>query len=149
MLSDKRVFEIRERSIVSAGRLALTKEYATIHYGCESYDLDGPRMIVVHYTAFDTLETSWRFMAPDELSEIRDDIRKGGALNVGAHYMIDRTGDILRLIPDHIMARHTIGFNHVSPRYRKCRQGSVSSDGRSGRGRRLAHRSSGSDTSDD
>lgn len=76
--------------------------------------MENPRMIVIHYTAFATFEESYNFLKPDELAAIRTDIKAGGNVNVGAHYLIDRNGDIARLLPDCIIARHTIGFNHVA-----------------------------------
>ena len=105
---------IKELLIVSERRLELTKEYCRIHYGYEDYRLFNPKMIVVHYTAFATFEESYHFVSPDELSLVRDDISSGGTLNVGTHFLVDCNGDIYRLIPDDIIVRHTIGFNHVA-----------------------------------
>lgn len=99
---------------MSDKRLELTREYAQYHYGISENRIDDPKMIVIHYTAFATFRESYDFMKPDELAAMRTDIRGGGNVNVGAHYLIDRNGDIARLLPDYIIARHTIGFNHVA-----------------------------------
>ncbi len=114
MVMPCREYPISTRSIQSERRLSLTKEYARIHYGRNSWELFEPKMIVVHYTAFETLAEAFEFMLPDELSGIREDIASGGTLNVGTHYLIDRNGDIFQLMDDHVIARHTIGFNHVA-----------------------------------
>jgi len=100
--------------LLNEKRLALTQEYARIHYGIDGFRMAEPRMIIIHYTAFHSFRESLDFMRPDELSSIRGDIRSGGRVNVGAHYLIDRNGEIYELLPDDIIARHAIGFNHVA-----------------------------------
>ncbi len=112
MASENR-FSIVQDLVISDRRLELTKEYCRIHYGFDHYRLD-PRMVVIHYTAFPTFDESFAFLKPDELSLIRGDIRAGGTVNVGSHYLIDRDGAIHQLIPDDVVARHTIGFNHAA-----------------------------------
>ncbi|OPY89547.1 MAG: N-acetyl-anhydromuranmyl-L-alanine amidase [Syntrophaceae bacterium PtaU1.Bin231] len=107
-------FPIHQLPIVSGERLRLMRLYAEIHYGLDSFELKDPRMIVVHYTALPTFEESLEFLRPDELSTVRDDIQAGGTVNVGSHYLVDRNGAIYQIMPDDVMARHTIGFNHVS-----------------------------------
>ena len=42
----------------------------------------------------------------------RKDIAKASALNVSAHYLVDRDGTVYRLMPDNHMARHVIGLNY-------------------------------------
>ncbi|MFB3925762.1 MAG: peptidoglycan recognition family protein [Syntrophales bacterium] len=109
-----RTFHVEDRSIMSSKRLELTRDYARIHYGRDSYEMECPRMIVIHYTAFPTAEESFDFMKPDELSPVRDDIRAGGSVNVGSHYLVDRCGRIYALLPEKVIARHIVGFNHVA-----------------------------------
>lgn len=100
------------RSIFNEERLRLTTHYCRVHYGTESAELDDPQMIVVHYTAFGTRDESFRFFAPPRLDTVsRRDIKGGGAVNVSAHYLIDRDGSILQLAPDNVVCRHVIGFN--------------------------------------
>lgn len=54
-----------------------------------------PQLIVLHYTAIDTLEESRRTLSdPDSPKP------------VSSHYLIDRDGTILQLVPDHRRARH-------------------------------------------
>jgi N-acetyl-anhydromuramyl-L-alanine amidase AmpD len=103
------------RGVFDDERLRLTAEYCRRHYGADSHRLTEPEMIVVHYTAFPTLEESFRFFAPNLLDPVfRRDISSGGQVNVSSHYLIDRDGTILQLAPDNVVCRHTIGFNHTA-----------------------------------
>ncbi len=103
------------RNIFTEERFRLTADYCRTHYGMESAELRAPEMIVVHYTAFATLGESYRFFAPPRLDRVsRRDIKGGGAVNVSAHYLIDRDGTVLQLAPDNVVCRHTIGFNHAA-----------------------------------
>jgi N-acetylmuramoyl-L-alanine amidase len=96
------------------------REALTISYLQTRYDLPAttssisPRMIVLHWTAIPTLEGSLEAFGPEKLPSARGDIQGGGALNVSAHYLIDRDGTIYQLLPDTLMARHTIGLNHCA-----------------------------------
>ena len=103
------------RNIFDDVRLRLTADYCYTHYGRESAELRKPQMIVVHYTAFSTLNESFRFFAPPRLDKIsRRDIKSGGAVNVSAHYLVDRDGTIVQMAPDNVVCRHTIGFNQTA-----------------------------------
>ncbi len=103
------------RGIFDDERLRLTARYCLTHYGSGSAELREPQLIVVHYTAFATRDESFRFFAPPRLDTVsRRDIRGGGAVNVSAHYLIDRDGTILQLAPDDVVCRHTIGFNRTA-----------------------------------
>ena len=100
------------RNLFDGDRIRLTAEYCLRHYGKKSAELREPRMIVVHFTAFPTMDESLRFFAPQRLDKVsRSDIKNGGAVNVSAHYLIDRDGTIVQLAPDNVVCRHTIGFN--------------------------------------
>ncbi|MDQ3393838.1 MAG: N-acetylmuramoyl-L-alanine amidase [Bacteroidota bacterium] len=72
------------------------------------------RIIVVHWTGLKDLDASHRVMNEPTLSESRTDIKSGGVLNVSAHYLVDRTGEIYRMLPDTIFARHAIGINYYA-----------------------------------
>jgi N-acetyl-anhydromuramyl-L-alanine amidase AmpD len=98
--------------LFDATRIHLTADYCLRHYGRKSAYLDEPRVIVVHFTAFTTMAESLRFFAPSHLDRVsRSDIKSGGAVNVSAHYLIDRDGTVTQLAPDNLVCRHTIGFN--------------------------------------
>ncbi len=95
-------------------RIELTKIYCRLHYGFNDYRLNCPRLVVVHYTAFASFAESFDFIRPDEISSIREDIKSGGTVNVGTHYLVDINGEIHQLLPDDVIARHTIGFNYTA-----------------------------------
>jgi N-acetyl-anhydromuramyl-L-alanine amidase AmpD len=96
-------------------RKQLTREYLQEHYGLPGEEATiEPRMIVLHWTAIPSLEGSYEAFRPERLPNARGDIQGGGALNVSAHYLIDRDGTIYHLMPDTVMARHTIGLNHCA-----------------------------------
>lgn len=98
-----------------AERVALTLAYRAEHQG-PAYATDHhitPRAIVLHWTAGPSAESAWQTFAPARLAG-RPELQGGGALNVSAHYLVDRDGSITRLLPDDVMARHAIGLNHVA-----------------------------------
>lgn len=96
-------------------RVAMTKEYISKHYGLEVDDIKiKPRVIVLHWTAVDDFEDSFSRLYPESLYSDRTDIADAGALNVSAHFMVDRDGTLYRLMPEDVMARHVIGLNYSS-----------------------------------
>ena len=93
-------------------RVALTKAYIKQHYGKDVHDITiTPKVIVLHYTAIGSLKDSFNALKPQMLRG-RKDIAKASALNVSAHYLVDRDGTVYRLMPDNHMARHVIGLNY-------------------------------------
>ena len=95
-------------------KLKLTQQYCQMHYGYEGYRLDSPKMVVVHHTVIPTLAETLALFKRNHLASGRRFIQKFSPLNVGIHYVIDRNGDIYSLMPDTVVARHILGFNHVS-----------------------------------
>ncbi|MCM4160389.1 N-acetylmuramoyl-L-alanine amidase [Antarcticibacterium flavum] len=94
-------------------RKELTLEYLQDRYGiAKEQPVIQPKMIVVHWTAIPTLEASFAAFDPVRLPGSRSDIQGAGALNVSAHFLVDRDGRIYRLMPEIWMARHVIGLNH-------------------------------------
>ncbi|MCB1008653.1 MAG: N-acetylmuramoyl-L-alanine amidase [Acidobacteria bacterium] len=73
-----------------------------------------PRMVVVHWTAIPTLEKTWEAFAPELLPADRPEIASAGRVNVSSQFLIDRDGTIYELLPETIVARHTIGLNRVA-----------------------------------
>jgi N-acetylmuramoyl-L-alanine amidase len=112
----KRPLEIKVDTIevLSPKKLELTAEYCKEHYGLPGYKLDTPRIVVVHYTAIDDLKATLNLFKKDLIHQSRDYIKDFSSLNVGIHYVVDKDGKIYHLTPDTIVARHLIGFNHVS-----------------------------------
>lgn len=95
-----------------ATRVALTKAYIKKHYGKTVSDITiVPEIVVLHYTAIDSLKASYNTMKPEKLRG-RKDIAKASALNVSAHFLVDKDGTIYRLMPENRMARHVIGLNY-------------------------------------
>ncbi len=72
-----------------------------------------PRAIVLHWTAGPTASSAWHTFAPALLAG-RADLADAGALNVGAHFLVDRDGTIERLADETRILRHCIGLNHVA-----------------------------------
>jgi len=96
-------------------RMELSRAYLESRYGLQQEDARiQPRMVVLHWTAIPTLEGSFQAFLPTRLPAARGDISSAGALNVSAHYLVDRDGTIYQLMPDTLMARHTIGLNHCA-----------------------------------
>jgi len=103
------------RNVFTPERLKLTAEYDRLHYGLDTSELKDPQMIVLHYTAFHTLEESLGFFEPDRLDTVsRADIKSGGTVNVSAHYLVDRDGTVYQLAPENVVCRHIIGFNYTA-----------------------------------
>ena len=100
--------------IQTAARKELAREYAKLHYGIDSWRLEEPRLVIVHYTATDSDSLSLSVFKPESLGSSRPDIVAGGALNVGVHYVITRDGTIRSLLPETDMGRHAVGYNHVA-----------------------------------
>lgn len=96
-------------------RRALTLDYIRQHYDPQASGIEiEPAAIVIHWTASPTLASTWGTFAPDELPAGRPELKRGGKLNVSAHFVVDRDGTIYRLLPETILARHTIGLNRVA-----------------------------------
>ena len=72
-----------------------------------------PKMVVLHWTAGDSMQSAWNTFAPATLVS-RQDIKNGGELNVSAHFLVDVDGTIYQLLPLNRIARHCIGLNHIA-----------------------------------
>lgn len=100
-------------------RQKLTQLYLQDHYtgklsGMLEQDVHmEPKMIVLHWTGSPTAKSTWYTFSSAYLSG-RKDIQKGGALNVGSHFLVDRDGTIYQLMDEKRIARHCIGLNHLS-----------------------------------
>ncbi len=96
-------------------RKILTRAYLADRYGIyQDEPTIIPKMVVVHWTAIDNVEASYRAFEKSHLPGSRKEIQKASTLNVSSHYLIDRDGTIHQLMPDTIMARHVIGLNHCA-----------------------------------
>lgn len=101
-------------AVLSDDKLKMTLDYCEKNYGFRDYKLNNPQMIVVHHTVIPTLEQTLALFRKDSLATNRQFINKFSVLNVGIHYVVDPEGRIYKLLPDTVIARHIIGFNHVS-----------------------------------
>lgn len=72
-----------------------------------------PRMVVVHWTAINSVEVTFDVFNPPTLGG-RDDLTGASNLNVSSQFLIDRDGTIFRLLPDTRFARHVIGLNYLA-----------------------------------
>jgi N-acetyl-anhydromuramyl-L-alanine amidase AmpD len=96
-------------------RKQLTIEYRRIHQDPAIDDITiEPTMIVLHYTGGSSGKGTWAYFNRTHLERGRDKLRGGGAVNVSAHFLIERDGTIYRLMPETWMARHCIGLNHIA-----------------------------------
>jgi N-acetylmuramoyl-L-alanine amidase len=96
-------------------RRQLTLDYIRKHYDPAARGIDiVPEMVVVHWTASSSLGSAFAAFTPEKLPLWRFELRRGGMLNVSAHFVVDRDGTIYRLMPETWMARHVIGLNHLA-----------------------------------
>jgi hypothetical protein len=100
-------------------RCELTKAYLRAHNppvaegSLPASCLMEPRLVVLHWTGSPSLESTWNTFAPPRLGG-RPELAGAGAVNVSAHFLVDRDGSIQRLLPDERVARHVIGLNHLA-----------------------------------
>jgi N-acetylmuramoyl-L-alanine amidase len=73
-----------------------------------------PKIIVLHYTAGGTLTSNFNYFNPAQIENARALNKTQSPLNVSAHYLIDRGGEIYQLMEDTWFARHTIGLNYCA-----------------------------------
>lgn len=108
--------EIIQRPIVfDEQRERLSLDYLSTRYGMEQSTAKiDPRMVVVHWTVVPTLEKTFSVFNPPVLPSSRTGISSASALNVSAHFLVDRDGSIYQLLPTSTFARHTIGLNHTA-----------------------------------
>jgi N-acetylmuramoyl-L-alanine amidase len=89
-----------------AERRAETAQYAQRHYGLDTWRLQGPHVIVEHYTASTTFSSAWNTFAADT-----PDGELGEKPGTCAHFVVDRDGTIYQLVPLSTICRHTVGLN--------------------------------------
>ena len=93
----------------------LTLKYMAERYGIiQEEPVIDPKIIVLHWTVFPTLEQSFDAFKDPALPDYRPDIEGISGLNVSSHFLVDRDGTIYRLMPETVMARHIIGLNHCA-----------------------------------
>jgi len=85
------------------------RAYARRHYGLDSFRLQGPKVIVEHYTAGDTFRSAYDTFARDV-----PDVELHELPAVCAHFVVDRDGTIYQLVALNNMCRHTVGLNDTA-----------------------------------
>lgn len=96
-------------------RIELTRQYIRQHYGLQVEEITiKPTVVVIHWTGGPSLEGVWRGFNRVRARRSRKELRRGGPLNVSAHFLVGRDGTIYRLMPETWMARHCIGLNYDS-----------------------------------
>ena len=99
----------------SKERIDLSIEYLKIRYGItQSTPTINPKMIVLHFTGFGTINAIHTYFNAPTIEERRQLNKRVSALNVGSHYLIDRDGTVYQLIADTLFARHVIGLNYCA-----------------------------------
>jgi N-acetylmuramoyl-L-alanine amidase len=96
----------------SAARVELTLDYIEERFGFRPADIRiTPRIIVLHWTAIDSEDATFRTFDPETLGG-RPALAGAVAVNVSSQFMVGRDGTIYRLMPENWMARHVIGLNY-------------------------------------
>jgi N-acetyl-anhydromuramyl-L-alanine amidase AmpD len=96
-------------------RERLTLEYRRRHSDPDAKDLTiEPKVIVLHYTAGGSAKGTRSYFDNTKIEAARKDLARGGAVNVSAHFLVDRDGTVYRLQPETRFARHCIGLNHIA-----------------------------------
>ena len=83
--------------------------YSRRHYGIDSYELKGPKVIVEHIAVAPSATAIRNTFAPN-----RPDPSYGEYPNVCTHFAIGRDGRIHQLVSLRLMCRHTVGLNHTA-----------------------------------
>jgi N-acetyl-anhydromuramyl-L-alanine amidase AmpD len=99
----------------SAERERLTLVYRRQHSDPDAADLAiDPRVIVLHYTDGGSATATRHYFDQLRIEPARAALARAGAVNVSAHFVVDRDGTIYQLQPPTRFARHCIGMNHVA-----------------------------------
>jgi len=108
-------FRILDKPITwNADREALSLQYLKDRHGLEKETANiEPQMVVVHWTAINSVEVTFDVFNPSTLGG-RTDLTSASNLNVSSQFLIDRDGTIFRLLPDTTFARHVIGLNYLA-----------------------------------
>jgi N-acetyl-anhydromuramyl-L-alanine amidase AmpD len=99
----------------TAERERLTLQYRKRHSDAKATDLViAPRVIVLHYTGGNSASGTRGYFDNIRIEASRPQLAKAGAVNVSAHFLVDRDGTIYRLQDETRFARHCIGLNHIA-----------------------------------
>lgn len=104
---------IRNRPIsFSQWRVQETIRYVNNRYDRNITSLEMlPVMVVVHYTAMDSLDVSFEYLNKEEMESGRGLLRQAGGANIAVQFLVAKSGEIYRLMPENHIGRHVIGLN--------------------------------------
>jgi N-acetylmuramoyl-L-alanine amidase len=85
------------------------RAYARRHYGLDSFRLQGPKVIVEHYTVTDSFRSVYETFSHDV-----PDVELHELPGVCAHFVVDEDGTIYQLVALNNMCRHTVGLNDTA-----------------------------------
>jgi len=104
---------IRNRPIsFSQWRVQETIRYVNNRYDRNITSLEMlPVMVVVHYTAMDSLDVSFNYINKEEMEAGRGLLKQAGGANIAVQFLVAKSGDIYRLMPENHIGRHVIGLN--------------------------------------
>ena len=104
---------IRDRPIsFSQWRVQETIKYINERYDRNITSLEMlPVMVVVHYTAMDSLDVSFNYLNKEEMESGRGLLKKAGGANIAVQFLVGKKGEIYRLMPENHIGRHVIGLN--------------------------------------
>jgi len=113
--SPKATFRIFDKPITwNSEREKLSLTYLKDRHGLEKTEAKiEPQMVVVHWTAINSVELTFDVFNPSTLGG-RADLTGASNLNVSSQFLIDRDGTIFRLLPETTFARHVIGLNYMA-----------------------------------
>ncbi len=96
-------------------RIKLSLNYLKERHGISQKSVKiEPVMVVLHWTAAKTMQSTFNAFNTPTLEGDRKDIAGLSNLNVSAQFLVDRDGTIYRLMPENNFARHVIGLNYCA-----------------------------------
>ena len=99
----------------SKERIKLSLDYMKEHHSLiQKTPNITPKIVVLHYTAGGTIDSNFRYFNNLYLENQRATLKKQSALNVSAHFLVDRDGTVYQLVDPELFARHTIGLNYCA-----------------------------------
>ncbi|AKD58644.1 N-acetylmuramoyl-L-alanine amidase [Spirosoma radiotolerans] len=114
-VAQKAPIQILDKPIVfDEERKQLSLDYLARRHGIKQTEpYIKPKMIVLHWTAIPTLDSTFNVFNPSRLPG-RADLQAASKLNTAVPFLVDRDGTIYRLLSDTTFARHCIGLNYCA-----------------------------------
>jgi len=104
---------IRDKPIsFSQWRVDETIRYVNTRYDRNITSLEMlPVMIVSHFTAMEPFDVSFNYLNNEAMESARSQLKTAGGANIAVQFLVDKNGDIYRLMPENHIGRHVIGLN--------------------------------------